>query len=86
MRKEMNENEMEQVVGGLINGEYYTVTDTKNYLALRNDCKYDDSNEIARLHNGQKVQIIATGENGYVMVDPGIGPGIVGYVNEKYLK
>ena len=87
MRQEMDENMMEEVVGGqLLNGNYYTVTGTKNYLALRKECEYNDKNEIAQLRNGDKVQVIAEGTNGYVMVDPGIGPGIVGYVNAKYLK
>ena len=72
----------------LEDGKYYTVTGTKNYLALRSECKYDDDNEKIWLKNGDQVMKLADAKNGYVKVQAidGAGDPIEGYVNASYLK
>ena len=64
--RKMNEQELNQVAGGIDgfcgldpDGPWTTVTGlTSGWLALRSDYKYDPSNEIGRLYNGDRVQII----------------------------
>ena len=61
----------------------YRVTGTKNYLALRNAPSYDQANEIAKLHNGDIVQFVNSGNGTYWYVSSSKG---YGYVNKNYLK
>ena len=67
----------------------YTVTGTSNYLAIRSDPVYDESNVVVKLNNGSQVYVYSTetygdkGEYWFVM-DP--DSGISGYANKKYLK
>ena len=64
--RKMNEAELNQVAGGIDgycgldpSGPWTTVTGLKSgWLALRSDYKYDYSNEIGQLYNGDRVQII----------------------------
>ena len=64
--RKMNEQELNQVAGGIDgfcgldpDGPWTTVTGlTSGWLALRSDYKYDASNEIGQLYNGDRVQII----------------------------
>lgn len=66
---------------------YKKVFGTTNYLALRTATKYDDANEIAKLHDGDKVQVIEFNVNGsgYAKVyAPSVG--MTGYVNNGYLR
>lgn len=61
---------------------YKKVFGTTNYLALRTATKYDDANEIAKLHDGDQVQVIEYNVNGsgYAKVyAPSVG--MTGYVN-----
>lgn len=73
-------------------GTKYTVTDTKNYLALRNAPAYEASNEIAKLKNGDEVFIKSQTVYGnkfeycFVTVISGSASGKEGYVNKNYLK
>ncbi len=62
----------------------YTVHVDQGYLALRTTPTFDNSNEIAQLQNGTKVELINNGEGTYwsVMV-PSTGQN--GYVNSNYL-
>ena len=77
---------------GLSVGIKYSVTGTKNYLALRNAPSYDSSNEIAKLQNGDEVFIKSQTVYGdkyeycYVTVISGNASGKEGYVNKDYLK
>ena len=64
----------------------YTVSGTTNYLALRNACSYDKSNEIGRIFNGDTVELIdsSTGNTGYWYVySPTLD--MYGFVNKSYL-
>ena len=69
----------------------YLVTGTKNYLALRNAPYYDGANEIAKLSNGDTVEVLSQtiygdkGEYCYVSVTSGKAKGQKGYVNRNYL-
>ena len=75
----------------LVVGITYTVTGTKNYLALRNAPAYDGSNEIAKLKNGDEVTIQSQNVYGdkneycYVTALSGSASGQSGYVNKAYL-
>lgn len=63
---------------------YYTVTGTTYYLALRNGCSYNSKNEIGKLYNGETVEYIRNGKNGYWYVySPRLNK--YGYVNADYL-
>ena len=62
----------------------YTVTGTKNYLALRTAPAYDSRNEIGRLYNGETVTVQDTSNKTYWYVySPKLGKS--GYVNKRYL-
>ena len=61
---------------------YYRVTGTKNYLALRTAPSYDQANEIGKLHNGDTVLYVNSGNGTYWYVSTAIGDG---YVNKNYL-
>ena len=61
----------------------YRVTGTQNYLALRNAPAYDQANEIGKLHNGDIVQFVNSGNGTYWYVSSSKG---YGYVNKNYLK
>ena len=63
---------------------YYTVAGTKNYLALRASPRYDESNEIGKLYNGETVQYVNSGNGSYWYVYSS-KLGQYGYVNSKYL-
>lgn len=71
------------------NSSTYTVTGTTNYLAVRTDPVYNESNVIYKLNNGDTVEVTSTatygdkGEYWYVTVP---GAGVSGYANKKYLK
>ncbi len=61
-----------------------TVRGTNNYLALRSAQKYDSSNEIGKLNNGQTVTLIRKDSSGYWLVyAPSAGK--FGFVNANYL-
>jgi hypothetical protein len=61
-----------------------TVQGTNNYLALRSAQKYDSSNEIGKLKNGQTVTLIRKDSSGYWLVyAPSAGK--FGFVNADYL-
>ena len=64
--------------------EYYYVTGTSNYLALRTEPGYNAANEIGRLNNGEKVEYVNSGMDGYWYVYAS-SIGKYGYVNSKYL-
>lgn len=83
--KELNMQELDQVVGGFKKGRIYTVSGTQNFLGFRNDTCYDDSNIVRRYYNGDQLIYVGEGANGYVLVeDP--RDGRVGYVNCEYLR
>lgn len=71
------------------NSSTYTVTGTTNYLAVRTEPVYNESNVIYKLNNGDTVEVASTatygdkGEYWYVTVP---GAGVSGYANKKYLK
>lgn len=97
-KKELNEQEMDQVVGGsLVKNQTYTVNVSDGYLALRNDRCYDYSNERGQLYNGSVVRFIGDAQDSdyvYVVVDKQVNGqwtsknivGEVGYVNKNYLR
>ncbi len=63
----------------------YRVKVSKGYLALRNGCTFDSSNEIAQLANGTPVQLINNGNGTYWTVYvPSLNK--TGYVNSNYLE
>ena len=78
-RTEMNEAMMEEVIGG----KMMTVYGTKNFLALRNEKKYDDSNIIGKLYNGDKVDVKEKCGTYWLVKTKS---GKLGYVNHNYLK
>ena len=59
----------------------YVVKGTKNYLALRTAPKYDARNEIAKLHNGDIVNVISKSGT-YWKVQCA---GMTGYVDARFL-
>ena len=62
----------------------YTVSGTKNYLALRSSAKYSKSNEIGKLYNGDTVTVSSTKNSSYWYVySSKLNKN--GYVNKKYL-
>lgn len=63
----------------------YYASVSKGYLALRNAQAYDSSNEIGKISNGEKVEVVdsSTGTYWYVYV-PSLGQ--YGYVNSNYLR
>lgn len=64
--------------------EKYTVAVAKNYLALRNEAAYDDSNEIGKLYTGEEVEIVdKTGSVYWTVYSDTVQR--VGYVNKNYL-
>ena len=65
-------------------GQTMTVSVSSGYLALRNAKAFDSANEIAKLENGTKVQIVdkSDAQYWYVYV-PDLGS--YGYVNKDYL-
>ncbi len=64
--------------------EYWTVTGTKNYLALRTTAEYNDNNVIGKLYNGDQVVITGGWQGEYVWVyAPSLDQD--GFVNGKYL-
>lgn len=62
----------------------WTVYVDSGYLALRNAKAFDASNEIGRLYNGDRVQVISSDGSDYWYV---YAPGLqkYGYVNHAYL-
>lgn len=79
----VNKNYLEALSIGSSNNTL-TVLGTKNYLALRSAQKYDTSNEIGKLKNGQTVTLIRKDSSGYWLVyAPSAGK--FGYVNADYL-
>ena len=82
--RKMNEQELNQVAGGVDgfcgldpDGPWTTVTGlTSGWLALRSDYKYDPSNEIGQLYNGDRVQIIGNSADADHDFD---GPGLTWY-------
>lgn len=64
---------------------YWTVTGVTYYLALRSEPRYDWTNEIGKLYNGESVEVIDTslGDYWYVYA-PTLG--MYGYVNYDYLR
>ena len=65
--------------------EYWTVSGTKNFLALRRKPKYADSNIIGKLHNGDEVVKTDHRSGEYVWVySPDLDCS--GWVNASYLK
>lgn len=98
-RVELNERQMEEIIGGsLIKGNYYsTHVSDGGYLALRSDLAYDNSNIRGHLDNGSIVQFIGDSQNSdYVLVlvhhqehgrwyDHNI-EGEIGYVNKNYIQ
>ena len=62
-----------------------TVTGTKNYLALRSEPEYSDSNIIGKLYNGETVEVTGGKSGEYVWVYSS-KLDKSGYVNGKYLK
>ena len=72
-------------------GINYTVTGTKNYLAIRNAPYYDASNEIAKMKNGDELTVQSQnvyGDNGeycYITAISGDAAGQSGYVNKNYI-
>ena len=64
---------------------YWTVSGTKNYLALRSQPKYSDSNIIGKLYNGYEVVRSDRRSGEYVWVySPDLDCS--GWVNASYLK
>ena len=64
--------------------DMYTVSVSSGYLALRNDKAYDYTNEIGKLFNGEKVQVLNTDDSNYWFVySPALDK--TGYVNKEYL-
>ena len=66
------------------NGTSYTVSGTKNYLAIRSSAKYSASNELGRLYNGETVTVQNASGTYWYVYSPKLG--ISGYVNSKYLR
>jgi hypothetical protein len=66
------------------NGTSYTVSGTKNYLAIRSAAKYSASNELGRLYNGETVTVQNASGTYWYVYSPKLN--ISGYVNSKYLK
>ncbi len=63
-----------------------TVTGTTNFLAIRTEAEYNDSNIIGRLYNGDKVLMLSSARQGdYVWVYSDM-LDIEGFVNKNYLK
>ncbi len=79
----VNKNYLAKSSGYVAN---YYVTGTTYYLALRNNTAYDAANEIGKLTNGQKVQVLnsSLSNNAYWYV---YAPTLdkYGYVNKNYL-
>lgn len=81
----------QQTDSNLIVGINYTVTGTKNYLAIRNAPAFDANNEIAKMKNGDELTIQSQnvyGDNGdycYVTAVTGTAKGQSGYVNKNYI-
>ena len=75
----------------IVVGINYTVTGTKNYLAVRSAPAYDGSNEIAKMKNGDELTIQSQnvygdkGEYCYITALTGAAKGQSGYVNNKYI-
>lgn len=69
------------------NAVYKKVFGTTHYLAPRTATEYDDANEIAKLYDGEKVEVLNSNVNGsgYARVYvPSINK--TGYVNNSYLR
>ncbi len=66
------------------NGNSYTVSGTKNYLAIRSSAKYSASNELGRLYNGETVTVQNASGTYWYVYSPKLD--ISGYVNSKYLR
>ena len=65
--------------------DYWTVSGTKNFLALRRQPKYSDSNIIGKLYNGDQVVKTDRKSGEYVWVySPDLDCS--GWVNGSYLK
>ena len=75
----------------LVVGINYTVTGTKDYLALRNAPAYDGSNEVAKMKNGDELIVQSQniygdkGEYCYITAVSGSAKGQSGYVNKNYI-
>ncbi len=80
-----------QTDSNLVVGINYTVTGTKNYLAIRNAPAYDGNNEIAKMKNGDELTIQSQnvygdkGEYCYITPLSGAAKGQSGYVNKNYI-
>lgn len=66
-------------------GKVYHVAGVDSYLALRSACAYDSENVIGKLYNGETVEFVRAGDNGYWYV---YAPSLeqYGYVNSSFLE
>ena len=69
------------------NNVYYPdvhyVSVSSGYLALRNAQSFDSSNEIGKLYNGDRVEVVDYSGTYWYVYAPTLG--MYGYVNSEYL-
>ena len=93
--KKLSQEELTEVNGGVSNNidlsalgswSWVTVSGVKNYLALRNAPAYDEKNEIAQLHNGDRIQIRNDIKSGAYVWAYASSVNKEGWVNASYVK
>lgn len=65
------------------NPDLYYVSVDSGYLALRNAQAFDASNEIGKLYNGDRVEVVDYSGTYWYVYSGGLG--MYGYVNSEYL-